>query len=71
MVPMRDGVKLSMYLYTPPGKGSWPVLYEQLHMNTQTDSLRLRHARLASRGYVVTVENFRGTHLSEGVYVGY
>jgi uncharacterized protein len=71
MVPMRDGVKLSMYLYTPPGKGPWPVLYEQLYMNTQTDSLRQRHARLASRGYVVAVENFRGTHLSEGVYVGY
>ncbi len=71
MVPMRDGVKLSMYLYTPPGKGPWPVLYEQLYMNTQTDSLRLRHARLAARGYVVAVENFRGTHLSEGVYVGY
>ena len=40
-------------------------------MNTQTDSLRQRHARLASHGYVVAVENFRGTHLSEGVYVGY
>ena len=71
MVPMRDGVKLSMYLYTPAGKGPWPVLYEQLYMNTQTDSLRQRHARLAAHGYVVAVENFRGTHLSEGVYVGY
>jgi uncharacterized protein len=71
MVPMRDGVKLSMYLYVPPGNGPWPVLYEQLYMNTQTDSLRKRHARLASHGYVVAVENFRGTHLSEGVYVGY
>ena len=71
MVPMRDGVKLSMYLYMPPGNGPWPVLFEQLYMNTQTDSLRQRHARLASHGYVVAVENFRGTHLSEGVYAGY
>lgn len=71
MVPMRDGMKLSMYLYTPPGKGPWPVLYEELYMNILSDSLRQRHARLASHGYVVAVENFRGTHLSEGVYVGY
>jgi len=27
MVPMRDGKKLSTYLYTPEGKGPWPVLY--------------------------------------------
>src|SRR4051812_19899357 len=29
MIPMRDGVRLSAYLYTPPGEGPWPVLYEQ------------------------------------------
>ena len=29
MVPMRDEVKLSTYLYVPPGPGPWPVVYEQ------------------------------------------
>jgi predicted acyl esterase len=27
MVPMRDGTRLSVYLYFPEGKGPWPVLY--------------------------------------------
>ena len=26
MIPMRDGVKLSAFIYTPPGTGPWPVL---------------------------------------------
>jgi predicted acyl esterase len=71
MVPMRDGAKLSVYLYTPPGAGPWPVLFEQRYADVQGASSRQRYARLAARGYVVAVENFRGTHLSEGVYVGY
>jgi predicted acyl esterase len=29
MVPMRDGTRLSVYLYLPPGRGPWPVLLEQ------------------------------------------
>ncbi len=28
MIPMRDGVKLSAYLYFPDGEGKWPVLFE-------------------------------------------
>ena len=29
MVPMRDGKRLSVYLYIPEGKGPWPVIFEQ------------------------------------------
>ena len=29
MVPMRDGVKLSVYLYMPKGNGPWRALLEQ------------------------------------------
>lgn len=29
MIPMRDGKHLSAYLYFPPGKGPWPVVFEQ------------------------------------------
>jgi predicted acyl esterase len=71
MVPMRDGVRLSTYLYTPPGKGPWPVLYEQRYANLQGNATRQRAAKLASHGYVVAEQNFRGTQLSEGVYAGY
>ncbi len=71
MVPMRDKVRLSMYLYIPPGSGPWPVLYEQRYASLQGRAVRERAAKLATHGYVVAEENFRGTQLSEGVYVGY
>ena len=29
MIPMRDGQRLSAYLYSPPGAGPWPALFEQ------------------------------------------
>ena len=71
MIPMRDGAKLSAFLYFPPGDGPWPVLYEQRYADlTQPDS-RKWFAKLAAGGYVVAAENFRGTHLSEGRWVGY
>lgn len=71
MVPMRDGVKLSAYLYFPPGEGPWPVLFEQRYADVRAPATRQSFARLAAGGYVVAIENFRGTHLSEGTWVGY
>ena len=71
MIPMRDGVKLSAYLYLPPGRGPWPVLYEQRYADLRGKETRESFARLAEGGYVVCAENFRGTHLSEGTWVGY
>jgi predicted acyl esterase len=71
MVPMRDGTKLSTYIYFPPGEGRWPVLYEQRYADLTGASSRKSAAALAMAGYVVANQNFRGTHLSEGAYVGY
>ena len=71
MVPMRDGVRLSVYLYIPPGKGPWPALLEQRYANARARRTREEFARMASHGYVVALQNFRGTQLSEGRYVGY
>lgn len=71
MVPMRDGVRLSVYLYFPAGPGPWPVLLEQRYVDINTPASQRNYATLAAGGYVVAVENFRGTHLSEGVYDGY
>src|SRR6266480_195004 len=65
MVPMRDGVRLSAYLYFPQGKGPWPVLYEQRYADLRAAETRKSFARLTAAGYVVAAENFRGTHLSE------
>lgn len=71
MIPMRDGVRLSAYLYFPEGAGPWPVLYEQRYANIRDPNARKSFAKLAAGGYVVAIENFRGAHLSEGTWVGY
>ncbi|SIO61583.1 hypothetical protein SAMN05444166_6796 [Singulisphaera sp. GP187] len=69
MVPMRDGVRLSTYLYIPKGDGPWPVLYEQRYADLK--GARKSLARMAAAGYVVAGQNFRGAQLSEGTWVGY
>ena len=71
MVPMRDGARLSVYLFFPPGNGPWPVLLEQRYSNLRGASSRRNYTRLAQAGYVVAAQNFRGTFLSEGVHNGY
>jgi len=71
MIPMRDGKKLSAYAYFPQGEGPWPVLYEQRYADLRGAGSRKGFAKLAAAGYVVVGENFRGTHLSEGTWVGY
>ena len=71
MIPMRDGKSLSAYLYFPEGSGPWPVLYEQRYADLRAERTRKDLADLASRGYVVCAENFRGTHRSEGKWEGY
>jgi uncharacterized protein len=71
MVPMRDGTKLSVYLYFPQGEGPWPVLYGQRYLSLTGAAARKGNARLAAAGYVVAAQNFRGAYLSEGTWVGY
>jgi predicted acyl esterase len=71
MVPMRDGVRLSVYLYIPEGDGPWPALLEQRYASARAQRTREEFAKLAAHGYVVALQNFRGTQLSEGRYVGY
>lgn len=71
MIPMRDGVHLSGYLYFPTGEGPWPVLLEQRYGSFIGDHTRKEMAKLAEGGYVIAGVNFRGTQLSEGTFVGY
>lgn len=71
MVTMRDGVRLSVYLYTPEGEGPWPVIFEQRYASLRAKGTRESAATLARGGYVVALVNYRGTHLSEGKWVGY
>ena len=71
MIPMRDGVKLSAYLYFPEGDGPWPVIFEQRYASLRAKGTRESAANLARGGYAVALVNYRGTHLSEGKWVGY
>ncbi|MCH7988340.1 MAG: CocE/NonD family hydrolase [Planctomycetes bacterium] len=71
MIPMRDGVKLSAYLYFPKGDGPWPVLFEQRYANLRGKNSRVSFAEMASYGYVVCIENFRGAQQSEGTWIAY
>lgn len=71
MIPMRDGVRLSAYLYIPEGGGKWPVVFEQRYASLTGAGTRKISADLARRGFVVAMVNFRGSQLSEGKYVGY
>lgn len=71
MIPMRDGVKLSAYLYLPAEEGKYPVVFEQRYASLIGAGTRKNAADLARRGYAVAMVNFRGSQLSEGKYVGY
>jgi predicted acyl esterase len=69
MVPMRDGVRVSLYVYTPPGAGPWHALLTQVYADVSGRGDAFRS--LAAHGYAVVVANFRGCQRSEGRYQGY
>ena len=71
MIPMRDGTKLSAYVYFPQLAGPHPVIFEQRYVNITNSGTRREMAQLATHGYVVAKVNFRGAHESEGVWQGY
>lgn len=71
MIPMRDGVRLSAYLYYPSGDGKWPAIFEQRYADITGAGTRKAAAELARDGFVVAIVNFRGTHESEGTWTGY
>ncbi|HRQ90946.1 MAG TPA: CocE/NonD family hydrolase, partial [Bacteroidia bacterium] len=71
MIPMRDGTRLSAYLYLPEGEGKWPAVFEQRYADIGGAGTRKNAADLARHGFAVAMVNFRGSQKSEGQYVGY
>ena len=71
MIPMRDGQRLSAWLYFPPDKGPWPAVFEQRYADIHSAGSRKAAAKFAEGGFVIALVNYRGTHLSEGKWQGY
>lgn len=71
MIPMRDGQRLSAWLYFPPGNGPWPAVFEQRYADIRTAGSRKNAAKFAEGGFVIALVNYRGTHQSEGRWQGY
>lgn len=66
--PMRDGTILHGNVYRPAGEGSWPILLTRLPYGKDfpLGSLVLDPVQAARRGYVVIVQDTRGTNTSAG-----
>lgn len=64
----RDGIRLDADVYRPDAPGSWPVLLLRLACGRRTAlTSHYAHPRwYASRGYVVAVQDVRGTGTSDG-----
>ncbi len=72
MIPMRDGARLSAHVFFPPGEGKkWPAVFEQRYADISGAGTKKSAADLARGGFVVAMVNYRGTHKSEGKWMGY
>ncbi|MEN9576155.1 MAG: Cocaine esterase [Verrucomicrobiota bacterium] len=71
MIPMRDGQRLSAWLYHPPGPGPWPAIFEQRYADIRGAGSRRAAAKFAEGGFVIALVNYRGAGLSEGQWRGY
>ncbi len=71
MIPMRDGKRLSAYVFFPAGEGKWPAIFEQRYADISSAGSHKAAAKFAEGGFVIALVNYRGSHESEGVYRGY
>jgi len=67
---MRDGVTLYADVYQPAGEGSFPVILMRLpYDKTQAETISYSHPSwYAQRGYMVVVQDVRGSWASEGEF---
>jgi putative CocE/NonD family hydrolase len=67
---MRDGTILRANIYRPAGEGRWPVLLTRLPYGKDLPlgSAILQPVQAARRGYVVIVQDCRGSGTSDGAW---
>jgi len=76
MVPMRDGVRLATDIYRPSQDGRFvaaalPVLLLRTPYDKTGERLVAQARLFASHGYVVALQDLRGTYASEGRFTKY
>jgi putative CocE/NonD family hydrolase len=76
MIPMRDGVRLATDIYRPARGGTpleekLPVLLQRTPYGKTGSSLVESARFFAANGYVVALQDLRGTYSSEGVFTKY
>ena len=66
--PMRDGTILRANIYRPPGRGPWPVLLTRMPYGKDFAAgySQLDPVQTARQGYLVVVQDTRGTNVSDG-----
>ena len=76
LIPMRDGISLATGLHRPaagghPVEGRFPVLLQRTPYDKTAEARRREAAFFVSHGYVVAVQDCRGTHGSPGGFTKY
>ena len=69
MIPMSDGVKLAANIILPAEEGSWPVVLIRTPYNKdyeEDEGDDDNHGYWAEKGYVLVIQDCRGTNKSEG-----
>ncbi|WP_159887989.1 CocE/NonD family hydrolase [Paenibacillus puerhi] len=69
-IAMRDGVELRADIYTPVGKGTFPVLLMRLpYDKSVSESVGYMHPEwYARQGYLVVTQDVRGRYASDGEF---
>ena len=65
----RDGTVLRADVYAPASGGGYPVLLQRTPYDKASESNAATAWDLASRGYVVAVQDIRGRYASEGEFI--
>ena len=76
MVPMRDGVRLATDVYRPgrngqPVEEAFPLILQRTGYNKTGERFEEQARYFVQRGYVVAIQDDRGTYASEGVQTKY
>ena len=70
-VPMRDGVTLAADIYRPDAPGKFPAILERTPYNRATAMPAGDPQWYAARGYVVILQDVRGTYDSDGIFYAF